>query len=278
MIIRLLTQDDRSQAKALWQSTFDDPPAFIDWFFENRYMPEWSVGVFDGSTLISVIHGTPMDLSLGSGSFSALMTSGVATVLQERRKGHMYEAMWFLQANAEKKGVRALFNHPQRPGAYSHLGFRPSSFTKYWGGEGEMKPGTVLPFSEEKAFQVYTAMADRYTGFVRRDRDAFRRKMADYASDGGQGYLLEEAGEIVGYCVCFDKEEVRGEEVLSLSGYGPLLHELKRIAGTKSVSAKLPPDADMQGEILPQNVMLAPEDIWHAMEKVGRPWFCVDEY
>ena len=100
MTIRLLTRSDLSQTRALWETAFDDPPAFVDWFFENRYLPAWSVGVFDGNKLISAIHGTPMDLSLGDGSFTALMTSGVATIPEERGRGHMYDAMRFLQGEA----------------------------------------------------------------------------------------------------------------------------------------------------------------------------------
>ena len=278
MTIRLLTAADREQAKVLWQNTFDDPPAFVDWFFENRYLPRWSVGVFDGQALISIIHGAPMELSLGTGSFPALMTSGVATVPDARGKGYMHEAMRFLQKHAQEQGVHALFNHPQRPGAYAHLGFRPSTFTRYWQGEGEFLPGTIRPFSENEAFRVYSIMADRYAGFVRRDRESFRLKMADYAVDGARSFLLEEAGETVGYCVFFEKENVYGEEILSLSGYGPILQELKRIAGNRSVCAKLPPDADAPGEVLPQNVMLASEEVWKAMEEADRPFFCVDEY
>ena len=278
MTIRLLTRSDLSQTRALWETAFDDPPAFVDWFFENRYLPEWSVGVFDGNKLISAIHGNPMDLSLGDGSFTALMTSGVATIPEERGRGHMYDAMRFLQGEAERRGVRALFNHPQRQGAYAHLGFRPSTFTKYWQGEGEFLQGEIVPFEEGEAFRVYAAMADRYTGFVHRDRDGFLLKMADYAADDARGFLFREAGKTVGYCVYFAKEEVNGEEVLSLTGYGPMLQELRCIARERPVSAKLPPDADVPGEVGPQNVMLAPDDIWRAMEASGKPCFCVDEY
>ena len=278
MNIRLLRAEDREQAKALWQVAFDDPPEFVDWFFENRYMPQWSAGAFNGNELISVIHGTPMELSLGNSSFPALMTSGVATLPSERGKGIMHDTMRFLQQYAEKQGVHALFNHPQRPGAYAHLGFRPSTFTKYWHGEGTFEPGEIAPFSEDEAFSVYSSIADRYAGFVRRDREAFLRKMADYASDCAKGFLLMEAGKAVGYGVYFEKEGVYAEEVLSLAGYGPILCELQRLAGSKPVSAKLPPDADAPGEIRPQNVMLAPEEIWQAMTACGRPCFCVDEY
>ena len=278
MTIRLLKDEDREQAKALWRSTFEDPSAFVDWFFEDRYMPQWSVGVFEGEELLSAIHGAPMDLSLGAGSFPALMTSGVATVLQARGRGYMHDAMRFLQAYAERQSIRVLFNHPQRPGAYAHLGFRPSTYSKYWQGGGEFPSGQIVPFSEEKAFQIYSAMADRYSAFVRRDRGTFRLKMADYASDGAKAFMTTEAGEAVGYCVYFEKEEIYAEEVLCLGEYGPILHELKRIASEKSLSAKLPPDADVPGDIRPQNVMLAPEDIWEALRRAGRPCFCVDEY
>ena len=278
MIIRLLKEEDRKQAKALWQSIFDDPQPFVDWYFDNRYLPQWSAGAFEEDELISVIHGTPMTLSAGDSSCLALMTSGVATVPRERGKGRMYETMRFLQKHAESQGIHALFNHPERPGAYAHLGFRPSTFTKYWQGEGTFAPGEIVPFSEEQAFRVYSSIADRYTGFVRRDRDAFHRKMAEYASDGTQGFLLRQAGETVGYCVYFDNDGVQGEEVLSLRGYDPLLHELQRIAGTRPVAAKLPPDADAAGEVRPQNVMLAPDEIWQTMRQQAHPCFCVDEF
>ncbi|MBR2604271.1 MAG: GNAT family N-acetyltransferase [Clostridia bacterium] len=278
MNIRLLRPEDREQAKTLWQKAFDDPPSFVDWFFANRYMPQWSAGAFEGDELISAIHGTPMELTAGQRPFPALMTSGVATVPRERGKGLMYETMRFLQAHAESRDIHALFNHPQRPGAYAHLGFRPSTYTKYWQGEGTFVSGEIAPFSEDKAFRVYSSIADRYAGFVRRDREAFRRKMADYASDGAKGFLLMEAGKAVGYGVYFEKEGVYAEEVLSLAGYGPILCELQRLAGSKPVSAKLPPDADALGEIRPQNVMLASEEIWQAMTACGRPCFCVDEY
>lgn len=278
MNIQLLRAEDREQAKALWHVAFDDPPEFVDWFFENRYMPQWSAGAFEGDELISAIHGTPMELSLGNSSFPALMTSGVATLPSERGKGIMHDTMRFLQAHAESRGIHALFNHPQRPGAYAHLGFRPSTYTKYWQGEGTFVSGEIVPFSEDEAFRVYSSIADRYAGFVRRDREAFRRKMADYASDGAKGFLLMEAGKAVGYGVYFEKEGVYAEEVLSLAGYGPILCELQRLAGSNPVSAKLPPDADASGDIFPQNVMLASEEIWQAMTACGRPCFCVDEY
>ena len=80
------------------------------------------------------------------------------------------------------------------------------------------------------------------------------------------------------YCVYFDKEYVYGEEVLSLKEYGPILHELQHLSDHRSVSAKLPPDAEGTGEIRAQNVMLASEDIWRAMEGSKHPCFCVDEY
>ena len=278
MIVRLLQEEDRDQAKVLWQNIFDDPQPFTDWFFDNRYLPQWSAGAFEGSELFSVIHGTPMELSMGASSFPALMTSGVATAPQERGKGLMHETMRFLQKHADSQGIHALFNHPQRPGAYAHLGFRPSTYTKYWTGEGTFAPGEIIPFSEEQAFRVYSSVADRYTGFVRRDREAFHRKMGEYASDAAQGFMLRQAGKTVGYCVYFDKDDVQGEEVLSFEGYGSILHELQRVAGTRPVAAKLPPDADAVGEIRPQNVMLAPESIWQAINDSSRPCFCVDEF
>lgn len=278
MNYRPLTEGDRDQAKALWQTCFDDPPAFVDWFFENRYRPEWSAGAFDGDRLVSVIHGWPMDLSLGGASFSALMTSGVATLPREWGKGYMHRTMTFLRDQARERGVCALFNHPQRPGAYARLGFRPSTCTRYWQGDETFSAGKIVPFSEEEAFSIYRRIAEKYDGFVLRDRDAFHLKMEDYRADGAKGFMLEQGGQAIGYAVCFDKADVFGEEVLSLGAYGPLLHELSRLANGREVGAKLPPDVEAAGEMRVQNVMLADEDIWAALETSGAPRFCVDEY
>ena len=277
MTIRLLTRSDLSQARALWETAFDDPPAFVDWFFENRYLPAWSVGVFDGNKLISAIHGTPMDLSLGDGSFTALMTSGFRIQLPAHALGARFRRdrqNWL----ADRLDMAADIPEPR-----TFCLFRPYCQKNRLADaeqlvEERSAPGEIIPFDEGEAFEVYAAMADRYTGFVRRDRDAFRLKMADYAADDAGAFLLREAGKTVGYCVYFAKEEVYGEEVLSLTDYGPLLHELRRIAGDRPASAKLPPDADAPGEVRPQNVMLAPDDIWRAMEASGKPCFCVDEY
>lgn len=278
MIIRNLTNEDKDQAKALWQRTFNDPPAFVEWFFEHRYHPEWSAGAFEKGRLISVVHGTPMELSLNDSAFPALMTSGVATVPADRGKGYMHAVMRYLQARADEQGIHALFNHPQRPGSYFRLGFRPSTFTRYWQGKGDLLPGIILPFNEEKAFRVYAELSKRYSCFVRRDRMSFHLKMEDYYSDGAKGFLLEEAGETAGYCIYFEGEDVHGEEVLSVAGYSPILFELKRIAEGKEVYAKLPPDADMPGVIRTQNVMLASEVIWQAVNASNHVCFCVDEY
>ena len=132
---------------------------------------------------------------------------------------------------------------------------------------GLLRPGSILLLDE------ISSSLDEQT-----EQELFRLKMADYAADDAGAFLLREAGKTVGYCVYFAKEEVYGEEVLSLTDYGPLLHELRRIAGDRPASAKLPPDADAPGEVRPQNVMLAPDDIWRAMEASGKPCFCVDEY
>ena len=278
MNCRLLTEGDKAQAKALWQTCFDDPPAFVDWFFTNRYRPEWSAGAFDGDTLITAIHGLPMTLSLGKDSFSALMTSGVATQPQAWGQGHMHRTMSFLWDYARSKGIRALFNHPQRPGAYARLGFRPSTYTRYWTGAGTYTPGEIAPFSEEAAFVIYQQAASQYAGFALRDRNAFHLKMEDYRSDGAKGFLFMEAGRPMGYAVYFEEKGIYGEEVLSLGEYGPLLRELNQLAQGQQAAAKLPPDVETAGEIRVQNVMLADEDIWAAMTGSGRPWFCVDEY
>lgn len=278
MMLRALQPSDAQKAKVLWQQTFHDSDSFLDWFFSNRFTPEWSVGLFNGPELVSIVHGLPMPLAIQNEVLPALMLSGVATVPAYQKQGHMHACIRYLQQLAHEKGIDALFNCPQNPGTYDSLGFRPFTAYKRWQGTGEGVPGIIAPFDEEAAFGVYAGLLDRYTGFALRSRDEFRRKMADYACDGGQGCMLMEQGRAIGYAIYYMGERLQAVEVLSLGTYAPLLHHLQQLCKGHAIEAKLPPDVPVKGETVPQNVLLASPEVWQKIHNSKQPCFCVDEY
>ena len=62
--IRQLTPADLSQAREVWESSFNDQPAFLDWYFRDRFHPEEGLGVFAGdqgkdAPLLSGLHLAP---------------------------------------------------------------------------------------------------------------------------------------------------------------------------------------------------------------------------
>lgn len=278
MNLRLLQERDREQAIALWRVCFpEDSDGFVEWFFQNRFAPDWAAGLFAGERLLSVIHGKPMRLLIRGRAEAALMVSGVGTLPECRGQGCMRETMLFLKEKAGERGIRILFNHPQKPGAYRRLGFVNATDTLYWQGQGSYKAGEISAFNEDSAYAVYQRAMVRYSGSVIRSRAEFALKMADYDSDGGRGFMALDKGEPVGYAVYFSNAGVYGEEVLSLGSYEPILFRLKELAGNLPAKAKLPPDAAAEGEIRPQNVMLAPKSVLDNLRS-GAPRFCVDEY
>ena len=278
---RLLTCEDKGQAQLLWHIEFpEDSECFVRWFFDKRFLPAWSAGTFCGDTLISVIHGTPMMLRGQAKSFPALMTSGVATLPGYEGRGIMHDTMLFLREKAAKQGIDALFNHPQRKGAYAHLGFRPCTDTLYYKGDGgELLPRgyTWASFDLEAAFTLYKQVMSIYRGSRVRTKSDFVLLLEDIACDGGIARLLLKNGSPEGYCLFgINETGLYAQEVLCLDKevYAPLLRALPG----KHITAKLPPDIPLPGERLPQNVLLASERLWAALAYIPGQCYCLEEY
>lgn len=280
MIYRLLTRKDRPQAQELWELAFkEDADGFARWYFDRRYLPEYSAGCFQGDRLLSVIHGTPMKLRMKMGWCIALMTSGVATLPGFEGRGLMHTNMLFLREQMQKRGIELLFNHPQRQGAYARLGFRPCSDTLYYQGVGNSplpEEYSFAPFQADEALRLYQQVMEGYRGSVYRDKAAFMLKLEEYEQDGVKGVLLLKEGVPMGYALYSGEVCLQTAELLCLrkEAYGPFLCALPH----SRVKAKLPPDILLPGEIKTQNIMLAGTEAWEAYGYEKGVCYCVEEF
>ena len=90
MHIRLLEPTDTPSVKALWRISFpEDSAAFVDWFFQTRYRPENTWGVFSAGQLVANLQAIPQSLCLRGKTLPVHMIVGAATHPDARRKGHM---------------------------------------------------------------------------------------------------------------------------------------------------------------------------------------------
>lgn len=253
MIYRQLTYGDKTQAKELWKARFDDSEAFIEWYFNNRFLPKFSFGSFEGEELISISHGYPMRINVRKTVVPALMISGVATKAGHEGQGYMHGVIERQMRYAKEQGIPVAFNKPVNIDTYRSLGFVPCTDAMMYEYNATGEECSKEVASDYAAMhKVYCSVMERYSGAVVRDFDGFILKINDYLADDARIIASSD-----GYCVYFEHgDKVYAEETLSKSDYKALLALVCARTG-KTVVAKLPPDCGLKGEIRPMNVYAA---------------------
>src|SRR5690554_3359199 len=123
MITRRLQKQDLLQSKEIWQESFDDKPAFVDWYFRRRFRPEEGMGIFSGSMLLSNLHLAPYRVRLCGRTFPSAYLVGLATRKQYRRQGLAKELLTFALRSLRESGVFFTFLMPFQIPFYTHLGW-----------------------------------------------------------------------------------------------------------------------------------------------------------
>ncbi len=258
MITRMLTLSDRGACRELWLSRFDDAPAFVDWFFHNRFSPANSVGTFDAGALVSMSLGYPMPLTSLHGDVPAWMLSGISTLPSYERQGLMHRTVRFQMRAAAQLGVPVVFNHPVRLHQYDSLGFRPITDTLYYDRSQPVSPDLTFVRCEPSISDMkhlYDVFSSACLGCICRSNTLFLLKMQDYLADNAQILGICQGARLLGYSVVFSSNErVHAEETVALDAYPPLLAALHTLADGRRVTAKLPPFLDVEGDRRAQNV------------------------
>lgn len=250
--IRALKKSDLFEARALWQARFDDPESFCDWYFQNKFTPDCSAGLFVDGALVSMIHGFPLRVLIRRRSVDALVISGVSTKAGFERRGYMHRVMRFVLQLARKRGCLLAFHRPESFDTYRSLGQLPCTRVKLAEGRGLRAPEFDETSTAGELLACYGAAGARYSGFTDRNLSDMERCLSDYCSCGGRILSERRDGRVAGYAVLLSDNTA--PEVLAQSEevYDALLARLP--AGAK---AKLPPDIAADGEVLDGNAMAA---------------------
>ena len=255
--IRPLTAEDKKQAKEIWELRFHDSLSFIDWFFSERYAPETSFCAEEDGRIISIAHGSVMQLRVRGIVFPAMMISGVATLPGYEGRGIMKQVLLALFTECRQRNIPLAFHKPSHFSIYRAVGEFPCYDALFHTRETEPPSPVVwdsLPDTRE-LLHVYESATARYSGCVIRSLSDMEKRLRDLTVDGVRFLSHITCGQMDGYL--FASEEDDGslycEEALASSdaAYAALVSRLPR-----GSVVKLPPDSVLSGALAPWGVMI----------------------
>ncbi|MDO5112549.1 MAG: GNAT family N-acetyltransferase, partial [Clostridia bacterium] len=243
----------------VWERAFpeDAGTAFLDWFFTERYLPDWCVVAEREGRIAGVAHTLPLHLRVRDTILPCAILGGVATETAFRGQGVMREIMTMLMRMLHARGVPVLPHRPVELRVYASLGHYPASDFQYAAlGAGAPRPAfdpcleTDATAEGAALYTCYGAFSKRYSGVIDRSYADFACKLRDYASSGAACVRVEEAGIVTGYCVYYeDANEVYGDECVARSpdAYRRLCEGMALRAAGKQLRMRLAPDVVIPG-------------------------------
>ena len=251
--IRVAKPAEKKDFYKLWKLCFGDSDAFCDWFFANRFAPEYSVVLETEGEIVSCMQAFPYTIGIRGRAVAGAMLCGVSTHPAHRKKGYMGQIFTYEMNHLRQRGCIVAPHTPADLPSYFSFGHFPVADAKYL--ECDCVPAfsgnvELISIKQEEwytVFPLYAAFAKRYSGMVLRTQEDFLRKAEDYAADGGLCAAYIEKGQLRGYAFYYKTEEMfTCPEVVAAEGfYAALLEGLLSLAEGFPFSAKLPPDVQL---------------------------------
>ncbi len=189
---RQLETRDFHAVKALWKICFDDSEGFIDWFFRNRYIPDFSACAELDGKLISAMQSIPLSIRIRGKCVPGAMIAGVSTDPAHRGIGAMSVMFRYFMKAMRNKGIVVTPHTPAVLPTFFSKGHLPVTDTAYLtlrcpqsAPDAAGPRLTLLPEARlASLYTVYQTFSRRYSGIVARSFGDFCFKMQDYLSDG----------------------------------------------------------------------------------------------
>lgn len=261
LTIRPLTAADKQQAREIWELRFHDSLSFMDWFFAERYAPETSFCAEEDGRIISILHGTVLELRVRGITLPAMMISGVATLPGYEGRGIMKRVLYALFEECKRRNIPLAFHKPSHFSIYRAVGEYPCYDALFH--TREFDPETPVVWDTlcdaKTLLRVYEQSTARYSGCIERSLSDMKKRIHDLTCDGTRFLLHQTGGVADGYL--FASEEDDGslycEEALAVSttAYQEMIARLP-----KGSVVKLPPDVPVTGNRQPWGVMI-PVDV-----------------
>ncbi|MCQ4726532.1 GNAT family N-acetyltransferase [Anaerotignum faecicola] len=250
-MIRRASIDDKEGFKKLWDLSFTDSQNFRDWFFANRFVPDYSICIEEDGGIVSEAQSIPCHIKIRGAVLNCSIMVGACTHPDYKKRGYMKEIYTGYMNMVRDMGIVLCAHSPAVLRTYFNVGHFPVSdtaFVEIERAEAANRPefdefdlkGSVSPL-----LPCYAKAAEKYSGIISRSYMDFRLKADDYLSDGGKCISICENGAVAGYAVYYDTPDMLyGEEIMALTPETEqrLVDSLIYLGTGKSVKIKLPPD------------------------------------
>jgi len=259
--IRPLTAADKQQAKEIWELRFNDSLSFIDWFFTERFSPETSFCAEECGRIISIAHGSVMQLRVRGVVLPAMMISGVATLPGFEGQGLMKRVLFALFSECKRRNIPLAFHKPSHFSIYRAVGEFPCYDALLH--TREIEPASPVCWdavpTADTLLRIYEQATEHYSGCVARSLDDMRKRVRDLTIGGARCLVHRTGGVADGYLFASAEEDgsLYCEEALASSSpaYAELVSRLPQGA-----LVKLPPGAPLNGALQPWGVVI-PVDV-----------------
>ena len=210
-VTRLLKKEDMGLAKELWCFDFETDEPFLSWYFDEFLIPENSVGIFEGSKLVSMLQLNPYTVRIGAVNYDTAYIVGVISHPDYRRKGLMDILMPFAYEEMARRNQHVALLMPfdtffyRRFGldlCYSQLKYvLPSSTFKSFDFTDEyyFEEITVVDDCSNLSF-VYNEFTKNLNGFIVRSDNNWACILTDLFCYNGKAIVVYNSNDLpVGY-------------------------------------------------------------------------------
>ena len=192
-MIRVPDENEKSDVRRLWEACFPEGgPAYVDWFFNDVYRREWSLGYYEGDALLSCLQMIPYTLRLRGRPVVMDTLSGVSTDPAARNRGHAKALMAESLADMASRGRGFTFLYPFDHCFYRKLGWETCSAALEY-----IKPAIELPaampagYTAERMEPSEALFAPLYRRFMAGCNCCVERTSVDWGKRFGENRSLD---------------------------------------------------------------------------------------
>ena len=109
-MLRFASMADKSALKALWDLCFSEDAAFLNWFFDNRFLPDFCPVWQEDGQIAACLHALPVHIRLRNQILPAAIVAGVSTHPDFRGRGLMGKVMAALLRRLRAEGIPLLLS------------------------------------------------------------------------------------------------------------------------------------------------------------------------
>ncbi|MCX7019740.1 MAG: GNAT family N-acetyltransferase [Candidatus Sumerlaeota bacterium] len=208
---RKIRDDERELVAELYNNAYRVGAATGRAWIENADLDETIAFVEEGR-VASIVRMLPYTIWIGGHEVAMGGISGVATWMDCQGKGYAGELMRRSVALMRERGLWTTALYPFAHRYYRRFGWETagdrmvyseitqSDLNRY--DERHLVRAALRADDVEKIAAVYKRYAQRYNGMVSRTDANWQWRLSNLTGQGGQAYLIEEAGEAAGYFFC----------------------------------------------------------------------------